>query len=112
MGERQSLIKKLFDWTPPDISYWEKIHKRGLLYFIRWYGMVISAGLLFLVFGLVTIIGWLRQVLGTQSAQTSWIILLGQLLFVALVCLIAGIINSLVTWVVEERLYRKYKPHP
>jgi hypothetical protein len=112
MGERQSLIKKLFDWTPRDISYWEKIRKRGLWYFICWYGMVISAGLLFLVFGLVTIIGWLRQVLGTQSAQTSWIILVGQLLFVALVCLIAGIINSLVTWVVEERLYRKHKPRP
>lgn len=109
MGKGQSLIKKLFDWTPRDIAYWEKIHQNGLANFVRWYGLVISAGLLFLVLGLVTFFSWLRQVLGTPSTQTSWIILVGQLIFVALVCLIAGLINSLITWVVEERLYRKYK---
>jgi hypothetical protein len=109
LGKGQSLIKKLFDWTPRDIAYWEKIHQKGLGNFVRWYGLVISAGLLFLVFGMVTFFSWLRQVLGTQSTQTGWIILVGQLIFVALVCLIAGLINSLITWVVEERLYRKYK---
>jgi hypothetical protein len=111
MGKGHSLIKKLFDWTPRDIAYWEKIRQKGLWHFVRWYGLVISAGLLFLVYGLVTFIGWLRQFVGMQRAQTSWIILVGQLFFGALVCLIAGLINSLITWVVEERLYRKYKPY-
>jgi hypothetical protein len=103
------VIKKLFDWTPRDIAYWEKIRLKGLQYFIGWYGLVITGGLLFIVFGLVTLFSWIRQVYGTQITQMSWIFLAGQLLFVALVCLIAGIVNSLITWVVEERLYRKYK---
>jgi sensor histidine kinase YesM len=103
------VIKKLFDWTPRDISYWEKIHQKGLRYFIGWYGVAITGGLFFLIFGTLIFISWLRQVSGKQLSQTSWIFLVGQLLFVALVCLAAGVINSLVTWVVEERLYRKYK---
>jgi hypothetical protein len=103
------MIKKLFDWTPRDIAYWEQIRHKGLRRFIGWYGMVITGGLLFLVFGLVTFFTWLRQVWGSQITSTSWIFLAGQLIFVALVCLVGGIINSLITWVVEERLYRKYK---
>ena len=103
------MLKKLFDWTPRDIAYWEKIHQKGLLKFIRWYGVVISAGLLFLVFGLVTFFIWLRQSLGTQVTPMSLVFLLGQLIIVALVCLVGGIINSLITWVVEDRLYFKYK---
>ena len=103
------MIKKLFDWTPRDISYWEKVRQKGLRKFIGWYGLVISGGLLFLVFGLVTFFGWIGQVYGTQVTPMSWIFLVSQLIFVALVCLVAGLINSLVTWVVEERLYRKYK---
>ena len=110
MGGGHYLIKKLFDWTPRDIAYWEKIHQRGLWNFIRWYGMVISAGLLFLIFSLMTFIGWFRQDVGTLSVQTNWIILVGQLLFVAGISLAAGITNSLITWLVEERLYRKYRP--
>jgi hypothetical protein len=103
------MIKKLFDWTPRDIDYWEKIRQKGLRYFVAWYGLVISCGLLLLVFGGVTLFGWIRQVYGTQITRTNWIFLAGQLIFVALVCLIAGIANSLITWVVEERLYCKYK---
>lgn len=103
------MIKKLFDWTPRDIAYWEKIRQKGLRYFISWYGIVITGGLLFLVFGLVTFFIWLRQIAGAQITSTRLIFLIVQLIFVALVCLIGGIANSLITWVVEERLYRKYK---
>jgi biotin transporter BioY len=103
------MIKKLFDWTPRDIAYWEKIHQKGFGNFIRRYGVLISGGLLFLVFGLVTFFIWLRQTLGTQVTTMSLIFLLGQLIVVALVCLLGGIVNSLITWVVEERLFRKYK---
>jgi hypothetical protein len=103
------MLKKLFDWMPRDIAYWEKIHQKGLRKFIGWYGVVISGGLMFLVFGLVTFFIWLRQVSGTQITSMSLIFLLGQLIIVALVCLLGGIINSLITWQVEDRLYQKYK---
>jgi hypothetical protein len=103
------MIKKLFDWTPRDIAYWEKLRHRGLGKFIVWYGMLVTGGLLFIVFGLVTIFIWLRQAWGTQVTSSSLYFLIGQLIFVALVCLVGGIINSLITWVVEERLYLKYK---
>jgi hypothetical protein len=105
------MIKKLFDWTPRDIAYWEKIRRKGLGKFIGWYGVVITGGMLFLVFGLVTFLMWLRQASGSPITSTNLVFLFGQLIFVALVCLVAGIINSLITWVVEERLYHKYKAH-
>jgi hypothetical protein len=103
------MIKKLFDWTPRDIAYWEKIRQRGLWKFIVWYGLLITGGLLFIVFGLVTFILWLRQVWGSQVTSTGLYFLLFQFVFVALVCLLGGVINSLITWVVENRLYRKYQ---
>ena len=103
------MIKKLFDWTPRDIAYWEKIRLGGLGKFIVWYGMLITGGVLFLVFGLVTVFLWLRQTWGTQITPSSLIFLFGQLIFVALVCLLGGLVNSLITWVVENRLYHQYK---
>lgn len=103
------MIKKLFDWTPHDIAYWELIHQQGLRKFIRWYGLGLSSGLMFLLFGLITFFIWLRQASGAQITTMSLIFLLGQLIVVALVCLLGGVINSLITWVVEKRLYRKYK---
>lgn len=103
------MIKKLFDWTVRDIAYWEEIRQKGLRYFVAWYGLLITGGLLFLVLGGVTLFGWIRLVYGTQITRMNWIFLAGQLIFVGLMCLIAGIANSLITWVVEERLYRKYK---
>jgi len=103
------MLKKYFDWTPRDIAYWEKIHQKGLRHFILWYGMAITAGLFFILFGLVAFIIWLTQVIGRPIHATNVIFLIGQLVFVAIVCLAAGLVNSLVTWVVEERLYRKYK---
>ncbi len=103
------MIKRLFDWTPRDIAYWEKIRSHGLLRFITWYGIVISAGVLFGVFGLVTFAIWLTHAWGAHVTSTDLIFLLGQLVFSALVCLLGGMLNALITWVVEERLYRKYK---
>jgi hypothetical protein len=103
------MIKKLFDWTPRDLAYWENIRQKGLGRFIAWYGVVITGGLLFLVFGLITFFFWLRQVAGTPITITGWIFLVGQLIFVALVCVVFGILNALITWAVEQRLYRKYK---
>ena len=103
------MIKKLFDWTPRDIVYWEKLHQKGLRYFVLWYGLLITGGLLFLVLGGVALFSWIRQVYGAQITRVNWIFLAGQLIFLALVCLVAGIANSLITWVVEERLYLKYK---
>jgi hypothetical protein len=108
-NDNEMMIKKLFDWTPRDIAYWEKIRQRGLVKFIIWYGLLITGGLLFVVFGLATIFLWLRQAWGAQVTASSLYFLVGQLVFVALVCLLGGLINSLATWVVENRLYRKYK---
>ena len=69
-----------------------------------------AGGLLFLVFGLVTFFIWLRQTSGIQITldepdSSCW----DSLLFVALCAWLGGIINSLITWVVEDRLYLKYK---
>ena len=102
------MLKRLFDWTPRDIAYWEKIRQDGLGRFVLRYGLVITGGLLFLIFGLITVFIWIRQAAGYPFTLTSLLFLLWQLLVVALVCEVAGLVNSLVTWVVEERLYRKY----
>jgi accessory gene regulator protein AgrB len=103
------MLKRLLDWTPRDIAYWEKIRQRGLWKFIVWYGILITGGLLFIVFGMLTTFFWLRQAWGKPVTASSLYFLLGQLIFVLLVCLLGGITNSLVTWVVENRLYVKYK---
>lgn len=105
------MLKKWFDWTPRDLAYWEKLHQKGLGRFILWNGVIITGGLLFLIFGLITVFIWFRQMNAFPLTTVSWIFLAGQLIFVALVCLIFGIINSLITWAVEERLYKKYKKH-
>ncbi len=103
------MLRKYFDWTPRDIAYWEKIRQKGLRYFILWYGVAITAGLFFILFGLAAFIIWLIKVIGNPISITNVVFLVGQLVFVAVVSLVAGLINSLVTWLVEERLYRKYK---
>ncbi len=103
------MIKKLFDWTPRDIAYWEKIQNKGLWKFIIWYGIAITGGLLFLIFALMTIFIWLRQSIGSGITSARLVFIAGQLAFVLIVCLVFGVINSLITWVVEQRLYRKYK---
>ena len=106
------MIKRLFDWTPRDIAAWEKIRGKGFRHFVGWYGVAITGGGLFIFLGGATFLIWLGRTLGDQAGLTGarWLFLALQLLFVVLFCLVGGIINSLITWAVEERLYRKYKP--
>jgi hypothetical protein len=92
-------VKKLFGWTPSDIAAWEKIRQKGLRRFMLWYGLAFS-GIMFLVMGAVTLFSWLQS-------PASFASLLFQLVVVASVCLLGGIITSLLTWWMEERIYRK-----
>jgi hypothetical protein len=92
-------VKKLFDWTPSDIAAWERIRQRGLWHFVQWYGLAFS-GIMFIVMGTVTFFTWTQ----TPASLAS---LLFQLVFVAIVCLLGGLITSLVTWWMEESIYRK-----
>jgi hypothetical protein len=91
------IVKKLFDWTKSDIAAWEKIRKKGLMYFVLWYGLAFS-GMMFLATGVVTFFAWKPASLAS---------LLFQLAFVAIICLLGGLITSLVTWWMEESIYRK-----
>ncbi len=102
------MLKKLYDWTPRDIAYWEKIRSRGRGNFMIRYGLVISSGVFFLVFGLATLFNWLRHASVNGITTANFIFLLGQLLFIGILCILAGLINALITWELEERLYRKY----
>ena len=92
-------VKKLFDWTENDIAAWERIRQKGLRRFMLWYGLAFS-GIMFLVMGTVTFFTWLQTI-------TSLASLLFQLAFVATVCLLGGLITSLVTWWMEEYIYRR-----
>jgi len=94
------MLKKLFDWTPRDTADWEKIRSRGLLRFILVYGLGLFGGILFVLLGgAATLLRW-------HKAQTENLI--SELIVIALICLLGGLVNSLVTWFVEERLYEKY----
>ena len=92
-------IKKLFDLTESDIAAWEKIRQKGLWRFMLWYGLGFS-GIMFLVMGIVTFFTWLPAPAGLAS-------LFFQLIVVAIVCLLGGFITSLVTWWMEDGIYRK-----
>jgi uncharacterized membrane protein len=95
------MLKKLFDWTPRDVADWEKIRSKGLLRFILVYGLALFGGIMFIVLGgAATLIRW-------NTAQTASLI--SELVIIAMICLSGGLVNSLVTWVVEEKLYQKYK---
>ncbi len=103
------MLQKYFDWTPRDLAYWEKLRQKGLRRFITWYGLVITGGIFFVLFGLVTVIFWFRQMASRAITPTALVFLFGELIVVALVSLLAGVVNSLITWAVEERLYQKWK---
>lgn len=91
-------VKKLFDWTPSDIAAWESIRQKGLWHFTCWYGLAFS-GIMFIVMGAVTVFTW-------AQAPANFASLLFQLAFVAGVCLLGGLIASLLTWWMEERIYQ------
>jgi len=95
------MLKKLFEWTPRDVADWEKIRSRGLRRFVLHYGMLLFGGILFVLLGGAVILFALDK---THVAS-----LLPQLVVIALICAAGGLLNSLLTWTVEERMYRKYK---
>lgn len=102
------MIKKWFVWTERDIAAWEKIRAQGLARFILWYGVGISGGGLFLLIGSVILLQWIKNFLidGTAT-MPSLIYLLLQTAFLATLTLLGGLVNSLVTWLMEETIYRR-----
>lgn len=103
------MLKRYFDWTPRDIAYWEKIQAKGFWRFFLWYGLGITGGGLFVIFSLYTFVRWFLKFSQAYNTSASRFILFEQLIFTLIVCLLAGIINGLLTWWVEQRQYRKYK---
>ncbi len=93
-------IKKLFDWTPRDISAWEKIRQPGFWHFVLWYGVITFGAILFIVTGGITFLVW---VLAPESIAS----LLFQLIFVVGVCLLGGLITGLLTWWLEDGIYKR-----
>ena len=93
--------KKFFNWTPQDVADWEKIRSTGLLRFIFSYGLMLFGGILFvLLAGATALLVWRKS----QAPN-----LIPELVAIALICLLGGLVNSLITWWVEERMYRKFK---
>ena len=106
------MIKRWFDWTARDIRAWEKIRSRGLGRFILWYGVGITGGGLLLLLCLLALLLWLKDFLltGTAAAPALPYLLL-QSTFFATLALVGGLANSLITWFMEESIYRsKYAP--
>ncbi len=106
------MIKKWFDWTARDIAAWEKIRARGLVRFVLWYGVCITGGGLFLLLGLLSLLLWLKDSLLNRIATVPTpVYLLLQSAFLAALALVGGLVNSLVTWMMEETIYRRiYRP--
>ena len=104
--------KYFFNWTAQEMTQWQAIRKRGLFHFVLWYGILMFSGVLFLLIGGFTVLTWVKDMPISQAAVTNTtgpqLAFLGlELLFIALVCLVAGILCSLLTWVMEEAVYRK-----
>ena len=100
-------MKKYFDWTPRDIAQWEAIRERGLWHFLLWYGLLVSGGVIFVIPAAAVLFNWVRLNTGVDNHPGLAALAL-QLAFMAAVCVLGGLVNGLVTWVVEERLYQKY----
>ncbi len=104
------MIKKLFDWTPRDIATWERLRRRGLGHFALYYGLLATGGGLFAALGAGTLLlGSIRLVQTGAAFNPSAMLFLGmKLLAVLVICLPAGALNAVLTWTVEESLYRKF----
>ena len=102
------MLKKWFDWTPSDIAAWEAIRQRGLGRFLLWYSALFGGGMFVLLVVGALIFGAVRAAgAGTTSLRPAYLALI--LLFLAVVSLAGGLVNSIITWVMEEKLYQKYK---
>jgi hypothetical protein len=94
------MLKKWFDWTPSDVAAWEKIRARGLWHFVRWYGLGLFGGGLSILLGGVTFYRWMQSPVSLAGLGL-------ELALVASLCLLGGALNSLLTWWLEESIYRK-----
>ena len=93
--------ERFFNWTASDVTGWEKIRANGWLRFTLWYGLALFGGVLFvLIGGFITLLAWLQGQLPS---------LIPQLVVIALICLLGGLICGLLTWIMEEKLYTKFK---
>jgi hypothetical protein len=92
--------KYFFNWTPSDVAAWEKIRAKGFGRFVIWYGVKLFGGGLFILLGGAVLLLWVKD----GSANPAGLGL--ELLFVVVVCLMGGVINSLLTWAMEERIYQ------
>ncbi len=101
------LMKKYFDWTPRDIAAWEAIRAKGLLRFVTGYGLLGFGGVMFLLLGGTVFAFWLKGAI--QAGEASFGFLALELAFIAALCLAGGLILSLVTWFMEEKIYQRYK---
>ena len=101
------IIKKYFDWTPRDIAAWEAIRSKGLRRFMIGYGLLGFGGVMFLLLGGAAFFFWLK---GSITADDASLTFLGlELVFIAALCLAGGLILSLITWIMEEKIYQRYK---
>ena len=101
------MLKKYFDWTPRDVAQWETIRKKGFWRFTLWYGLF-SGGIIFVIPGVWALIDWVMDLLSGRAATNSLSFLALKLLIIAVICVLAGIVNALATWVMEERIYQTH----
>ncbi len=107
-----AIRKHFFNWTPQDTAAWEAIRQKGLAHFVVRYGIAFLGGMLFIILGGFTIFAWIKTYLpqwaaATAAASSQLAFLILELLFIALACLIAGTLGGLLTWAMEEAVYRK-----
>ena len=93
--------EKFFNWTPKDVADWEKIREKGLARFTWGYGILFFGGTLFIL------LGGIDSFFAVNQMRTANLI--AELGFIALICLLGGLVASLSTWWMEEKLYQKFK---
>jgi len=102
------VIKKWFDWTERDIAAWEKLRLSGFWRFMLWYGIGLTGGGLFLLLGVVSLLIWRGNFLPKGvAAGPGFAFLLLRIAFLAGLSLLGGLVNGIVTWVMEEAIYRR-----
>lgn len=92
---KKFFTERFFNWTPRDVAAWEEIRRRGFTRFMLWYGLGFG-GLLFVLIEVTTAI--------VRSPDS-----LSQFGLTGLACLLGGLANGLLTWWMEDALYRKFK---
>ncbi len=102
-------LKKYFVWTQRDLAQWEALRSKGPLHFVVKYGLAFSGIFFIFLGGLPFITRLVFSILGGTYSLQFLLYQVLQLLLTALLCLLAGLVNSLATWWLEEKLYWKYK---